>query len=103
MNFHLLLKIWAKNTSKNLIKKYRQRCFDHAKQSATDVFKTTSEKMTQKRAEATGDLIGNRTLEKVTQNSPRSNSQKEESIEMPKERYTSPEKRQQIIDDLRLK
>ena len=59
--------------------------------------------MTQKRAEATGDLIGNRTLEKVTQNSPRSNSQKEESIEMPKERYTSPEKRQQIIDDLRLK
>ena len=55
-----------------------------------------------KQQEATGELIGNRTVKKVTQNSPRSNSQTEESIEMPKERYISPEKRQQIIDDLRL-
>ena len=55
-----------------------------------------------KQQEVTGELIGNRTVKKVTQNSPRSNSQTEESIEMPKERYISPEKRQQIIDDLRL-
>ena len=56
----------GKNISKNLIGKYNQKRLDHAKQSATDLFKTTSKKAIQKTAEATGDLIGNKTADKIT-------------------------------------
>ena len=35
----------------------RQRLFNHAKQSAKDVFKTASKRAIQKAADATGDLI----------------------------------------------
>ena len=40
--------------------KYSQKRLDHAKQSAKDVFKTTSKRAIRKTVEATGDLIGNR-------------------------------------------
>ena len=43
--------------------------FDHAKQSATDVLKTTSKRVIPKTVEATGDLIGNKiadTIKKVS-------------------------------------
>ena len=56
----------GKNISKNLIGKYNQKLLDHAKQSATDLFKTASKKAIQKTAEATGDLIGNKTAVKIT-------------------------------------
>ena len=48
-----------RNISKNLSSKYRQKLFDHAKQSATDALYTASKRAIQKTAEATGDLIGN--------------------------------------------
>ena len=38
--------------------KYSQKLLDHAKQSAADALKTTLKRVTQKTAEATGDLIG---------------------------------------------
>ena len=37
----------------------------HAKQSATDALKTTSKRVFQKTAEATGDLIGNKIVDAV--------------------------------------
>ena len=40
--------------------KYNQKLLDHAKQSATDVFKTASKRAIQKTAGATGDLNGNK-------------------------------------------
>ena len=53
----------SKNIGKNIIKnlrgKYRKKPLDHAKQSATDAFKTCSKRAIQKTAEITGDLIGN--------------------------------------------
>ena len=49
-----------KNISKNLSGKYTLKLLDHAKKSTTNTFKTTSEKVIQKAAEATGDLIGNK-------------------------------------------
>ena len=52
---------------------------DHAKQSATDVFKTVSKRAIQKTAEATVDLIGNKILNKITKvskNSEQNNSKK---------------------------
>ena len=42
--------------SKNLRGKYSQLLFDHAKQSATDAFKTASKRAIQK-TEATAELI----------------------------------------------
>ena len=100
-----------------MVGKYSQKCLDHAKQSAADAFKTASKRAIQKTAEATGDLIGNKTADvvansyndkiiEVSKNSQPNNSEavtNENDEQIPKERYISPEKRQEIIDDLRLK
>ena len=56
----------------------------------------------QKTSEATGDLVGNKIKDKITSVSKKSSkelhSQNEDQIKLPKERYISPEKRQQIFD-----
>ena len=44
----------------------RQILLHRAKQSARDAFKTTSKRVFQKIAEATGDFIGNKTANKIT-------------------------------------
>ena len=60
----------------------------------------------QKSTQVNGDLIGNKIYNEITKafrNSPRNNSKTVESkIEIPRKRYMSPEKRNGIIDDLRL-
>ena len=56
----------GKNTSKSLDSKYSQKRLDHAKESATDAFKTSSKRVIQKRVEAISDLIGNRFAHKIT-------------------------------------
>ena len=72
-----------------------------------------TKKKIQKTAEITGGLIGNKIAHKITEvstTSPQNNSQTvtngTENIAhdkgIPKERYISPQKRQNIIDDLRL-
>ena len=50
----------------NLSSKYSQKITDHAKQSAINAFKTASKRRIQKTAEATGNLIGNKTADKIT-------------------------------------
>ena len=98
---------------KNINGKYSQKLFGHAKQSATNTLKAASWEAIEKTAEATDDLFGNKTADEITKvwkSSPQNNSETVESEientgfdkETPKERYTSPEKRQQIIHDLRL-
>ena len=69
--------------------KYGQKLIDTEKKSTTDAIKTASKRATQKTAEATGDLIGNKIAEDV-------------ELTTYKERYISPEERKQIIDELRL-
>ena len=69
--------------------KYGQKLIDTAKRSTTDAIKTASKRATQKTAEATGDLIGNKIAEDV-------------ELTTYKKRYISPEERKQIIDELRL-
>ena len=59
-------------------------------------------KAIQKTAEAIGDLISNKianNIRKVSKSSPQNNSERE--TEILKERYISPEKRQQVIEELR--
>ena len=67
---------------------------DTATKTGMDAAKIASERVVQKNAEATGDLIGNKIADEIT------------SIGKPKEKpeeiYIPPEKMQQIIDDLRL-
>ena len=58
-----------------------------------DTAKTASKRVVQKTAEASGDLIGNKIADKIT-----SLGKKKKRQEI----YISPEKRQQIISDLRL-
>ena len=59
----------------------------------------TASKVVQKTAEDTGDLIGNKIADKITSIGKLKEKEKTKEIE---ETYIPPEKRQQIIDDLRL-
>ena len=61
---------------------------------------TATKRVVEKSAEATGDLIGNKTADKIT--SIGKQKEKPKPKEKPEEIYIPPEKRQQIIDDLRL-
>ena len=97
---------FAKNMSTQLNSKHGQKRLDSAKKSTADAVKTASKRAIQKTAKAAGDLIGNKIADKITSVSkmskkPQNNEANDESG-VPKERYISPEKRQQIIDELRL-
>ena len=94
----------ATKVVKNLSNKYSQKLIDSTKKSTTDAIKTASKRAIQKTAEATGDLIGNKIADRI-QFFQKKSSQIDEAnneMEIPKERYISPEKRQQIIDKLKL-
>ena len=99
----------GKNISKGFSGKYGQNLLDHAKRSATDALKTSLKRVIQKTAETTGNLIGNKIANKITKVSKNLQQSYFETVtnengkEIPKERYILPEKRQEIIDDLRLK
>ena len=97
---------FAKNMGTQLSSKYGQKIINTVKKSATDAIKTASKRTIQKTAEGTGDLIDNKIADKITSVSKKSkkpqNNEANDESEAPKERYTSPEKRQQIIDELRL-
>ena len=61
--------------------------------------KTVSKRVVQKTAEATGDFIGNNIADKITSVG---KSKKDDKTKKVEEIVISPEKRQQIIDELRL-
>ena len=61
-----MIKKIGKNISKNLSSKQRQKCIDHAKQSATDELKPASKRSIHKTAEESSDLIGNKISDKNT-------------------------------------
>ena len=64
-----------------------------------DAAKTLSKRIVQKSAEAMGDLIVNKIADKITSVGKPKEKEKTNKAE---EIYIPPEKRQQIIDDLRL-
>ena len=70
-----------------------------ATKTGIDPAKTTSKRVVQKTAEATGHLIGNRIDDEVTSIGKPKEKEKTKEIE---EIYVPPQKRQQIIDGLRL-
>ena len=99
---------FAKNMGKSLSSKYGQKLLDSAKKSTTDAIKTASKRAIQKTAEATGDLIGNETADKITSvskkpsNNNDNNNNEDAEITAHKKRYISPGERLQIINELRL-
>ena len=70
-----------------------------ATKTGIDATKTASKRIVQKTAEATGDLIGNKIADKITSVGKSKSDDKTKKV---KKIYIPPEKRQQIIDDLKL-
>ena len=66
-------------------------------QKHEQISKTASKRVVQKTAEATTDLIGNKIADEITSIDKSKNNDKTKKAQ---EIYISPEKRQQIIDDL---
>ena len=79
--------------------KHGKKLMDTATKTGIDAAKTTSKRVVQKTAEATGDLIGNKIADKITSVG---KSKEKEKTKKAEEIYIPPEKRQQIIDDLKL-
>ena len=99
--------------ARNMSNKYGQKLIDTAKKSATDAIKTASKRAIQKTAEATGDMIGNRIADKITSvskkksnneynNSDDDDDDNDVELTTHKKNYISPEKKKQIIKELRL-
>ena len=78
--------------------KYDKKLMDTAIKVRPHAAKTASEQVVQKSSGATGHLIENKIADKITSLSKTKSKEKEK--ERP-EIYIPPEKRQQIIDDLR--
>ena len=57
---------FAKNIDKSVSNKYGQKLCDSAKKSTTDAKKSNFKKSNSKTAEATGDLIGSKIADKLT-------------------------------------
>ena len=79
--------------------KYGKKLMDTATKTGIDAAKIVSKRVVQKTAEATGDLIGNKIVDKITSVGKSKEKGETKKVE---EIYIPPEKRQQIIDDLRL-
>ena len=79
--------------------KYHKKLINTDTKIGMDAAKNTSKRVVQKTAEATGDLIGNKIADKITSLGKTKSKEKEKEEQ---EIYIPPEKRQQIIDDLRL-
>ena len=79
--------------------KYGKKLLDAATKTGIDAAKTASKRVVQKTAEATADLIGNKIADKITSVG---KTKEKEKTNKPEEIYIPPEKRQQIIDDLKL-
>ena len=85
--------------AKNFGNKYGKKLMDTATKTGIDAAKTASKRVVQKPAEATGDFIGNKIADKITLIGKPKEKEKTNKVE---EIYIPPEKRQQIIDNLRL-
>ena len=98
-------KIFDKNVDvgKSMKKKYGKKILDNSLSAGKDFAKLAGKKVLPKSAEATGDMIGNKIADRITK-STRNKAQKEDDRikEETQEIIIPPEKREQIIRDLKL-
>ena len=93
--------------ARSMSNKYGKKLVDTAKKSAADAIKTASKRAIQKTAQATGDLVDNKIVDKITSVSKKSTKKlptidEDAELTTPQKRYISRGERQQIIDELRL-
>ena len=79
--------------------KYGKKLLDTATKTGIDAAKTASKRVVQKTAEVTRDLNGNKIADEITSIG---KTKEKEKINQSEEIYFPPEKRQQIIYDLKL-
>ena len=89
--------------AKNIGNKYGNKLLDNSISAGKDFAKIAGKKVLTKSAEATGDMIGNKIAYRITKSS-RNKAQKEDDriMEETQELIIPPEKREQIIRDLKL-
>ena len=82
---------------------YGRKILDKSMDASKDFAKIADKKVLHKSAEATGEMIGNKVADRITKSS-RNKAQKEDDriMEETQEIYIPPEKREQIIRDLKL-
>ena len=90
------------NVGKSMKKKYGKKILDNSLSAGKDSAKIAGKKVLTKSAEATGDLIGNKIADRITK-SARNKEQKEDDriMEKTQEIIIPPEKREQVIRDLK--
>ena len=88
---------------KSMKKKYGKKILDNSLSAGKDFAKIAGKKVLTKSAEATGDLIGKKIPDRITK-SARNKEQKEDDriMEETQEIIIPPEKREQIIRDLKV-
>ena len=91
------------DVGKSMKKKYGKKILHNSLSAGKDFAKIAGKKVLTKSAEATGDLIGNKIADRITK-SARNKEQKEDDriMEETQEIMIPPEKRKQIIRDLKL-
>ena len=91
------------DVGKNMSNKYGRKILDKSIDAGKDFAKIAGKKVLHKSAEATGEMIGNKVADRITR-SFRNKAQKEDDRVMKEtqEIYIPPEKREQIIRDLKL-
>ena len=91
------------DVGKSMKNKYGKKILDNSLSAGKDFAKIAGKKVLTKSAEATGDLIGNKIADRITK-SARNKEQKEDDriMEGTQEIIIPPEKREQIIRDLKL-
>ena len=91
------------DVSKIYGKKYGNKLLDNSISAGKDFAKIAGKKVLTKSAEATGDMIGNKIADRITK-STKDKAQKEDDrkMEETQELIIPPEKREQIIKDLKL-
>ena len=93
------------DVGKSIKKKYGKKILDNSLSAGKDFAKIAGKKVLTKSVEATGDIIGNKIADRsVTTKSVRNKEQKEDDriMEETQEIIIPPEKREQIIKDLKL-
>ena len=90
------------DVAKKYGKKYGNKLLDNSLNAGKDFAKIAGKKVLTKSAEATGDMIGNKIADRITKSS-RNKAQKEDDriMEETPELIIPPEKREQIIRDLK--
>ena len=91
------------DVGKSMNEKYGKKILDNSLSAGEDFAKIAGKKVLTKSAEASGDMIGNKIAVRITK-STRNKAQKEDDriMEENQEIIIPPEKREQIIKDLKL-